>query len=110
MINPTYAACESAYAIENRRGSAARSCDREGRRDPHLARPGASGALRYALTYGTPDESAVSYADPDGSGGMRRIRDREVPYPIVSVARLMADFERNVRREIEHERSDPARG
>ena len=67
-------------------------------------------ALRYALTYGTPDESAVSYADSDGSGGVRRIREREVPYPFVSVARLVADFERNVRREIEHERSDPARG
>ena len=59
--------------------------------------------LKYSLFYGRPGERIVGYDNEAGKGDHRHYRDREEDYTFVSLARLIADFEADVRREIENE-------
>jgi hypothetical protein len=59
--------------------------------------------LKYSLFYGRPGERIIGYDNETGKGDHRHYRDREEPYAFVSIERLVADFEADVRREIENE-------
>jgi hypothetical protein len=59
--------------------------------------------LKYSLFYGRPGDRIIGYDNETGKGDHRHYRDREEPYAFVSIERLVADFEADVRREIENE-------
>lgn len=59
--------------------------------------------LKYSLFYGRRGERIIGYDNEAGKGDHRHYRDREEAYTFVSLARLVADFEADVRREIENE-------
>lgn len=61
--------------------------------------------LKYSLFYGRPGERIVGYDNEAGKGDHRHYRDREEPYAFVDFGTLIADFWRDVKREIENERS-----
>jgi len=54
--------------------------------------------LKYSLFYGYPGRRLVDYDNERAEGGHRHLDDRELPYPFVSVERLVADFLADVRR------------
>lgn len=58
--------------------------------------------LKYSLFYGYSGVRIVGY-DEAGKGDHRHYRDREEPYRFSTMERLVADFEADVRREIENE-------
>jgi hypothetical protein len=59
--------------------------------------------LKYSLFYGRPGERIIGYDNEAGKGDHRHYRDHEEDYTFVSLAKLIADFEADVRREIENE-------
>lgn len=61
--------------------------------------------LKYSLFYGRPGERIVGYDNEAGKGDHRHCRDREAPYAFESLEKLVADFEQDVKREIDDERS-----
>ncbi len=61
--------------------------------------------LKYSLFYGRPGERIVGYDNEAGRSDHRHYRNREEPYQFRSLAQLIGDFERDVRQEIENERS-----
>src|SRR3954453_11321179 len=54
--------------------------------------------FKYSLFYGRPGERIVGYDNEAGNGDYRHLRKHEEPYILVSLARLLADFEADVRR------------
>lgn len=61
--------------------------------------------LKYSLFYGRPGERIIGYDNEAGKGDHRHYRDREEIYAFTSLEKLVADFERDVKREIDDERS-----
>lgn len=61
--------------------------------------------LKYSLFYGRSGERIIGYDNEAGKGDHRHYRDREEPYAYTSLEALIADFERDVRRELENEGS-----
>ena len=61
--------------------------------------------LKYSLFYGRRGERVVGYDNEAGKGDHRHYRDREEPYPFTTFEALLSDFWRDVRKEIEDERS-----
>ena len=59
--------------------------------------------LKYSLFYGRPGERIIGYDNETGKGDHRHYRDREEEYAFVSLERLIADFEADVRGEIADE-------
>jgi len=59
--------------------------------------------LKYSLFYGRPGERITGYDNEAGKGDHRHYRDREEAYLFISLEKLIADFEADVRREIENE-------
>jgi hypothetical protein len=59
--------------------------------------------LKYSLFYGRPGERIIGYDNETGKGDHRHYREREEAYIFVSLEKLVADFEADVRREIENE-------
>lgn len=59
--------------------------------------------LKYSLFYGVPGERIVGYNNEVGKGDHRHYRNREEPYAFISLERLIADFEADVRKEIEND-------
>jgi hypothetical protein len=60
--------------------------------------------LKYSLFYGRPGERIIGYDNEAGKGDHRHYREREEPCLFVSLERLVADFEADMRKEIENER------
>jgi hypothetical protein len=61
--------------------------------------------LKYWLFYGRPGERIVAYDNEAGKGDHRHYRDLEEAYVFSTIERLIRDFEQDVRREIDNERS-----
>jgi len=61
--------------------------------------------LKYSLFYGRPGERIIGYDNEAGKGDHRHYRDREEPYVFRSLEQMLADFERDIHREIGDERS-----
>jgi hypothetical protein len=61
-------------------------------------------ALKYSLFYGRPGKRIIGYDNEAGKGDHRHYHDREEPYRFSTFERLLADFWRDVTREIENER------
>ena len=59
--------------------------------------------LKYSLFYGRPGERIIGYDNEAGKGDHRHYRQIEEPYVFVSLERLIADFENDVRKEIDNE-------
>ena len=59
--------------------------------------------LKYSLFYGRPGERIIGYDNEAGKGDHRHYRAQEEPYIFISLAKLIADFEADVRKEIENE-------
>lgn len=70
--------------------------------EPSTERPH---GLKYSLFYGRPGERIVGCDNEAGKGGHRRYRDREEPYAFTNLEALIADSERDVKQELENERS-----
>jgi hypothetical protein len=60
--------------------------------------------LKYSLFYGRPGEQIIGYDNETGKGDHRHYRRDEERYAFVSLERLIADFEADVRKELENER------
>ena len=60
--------------------------------------------LKYSLFYGRPGERIIGYDNEAGKGDHRHYRDREEYYSFVSLERLIADFEADIRKEMADER------
>ena len=61
--------------------------------------------LKYSLFYGRPGQRIISYDNEAGKGDHRHYRGREEPYAFTTLERLIADFERDVKRETDDEGS-----
>ena len=61
--------------------------------------------LKNSLFYGGPGEPIIACDNEAGKGDHRHYREKEEPYIFETLAKLLSDFEADVRREIEHERS-----
>ncbi|PZM17096.1 toxin-antitoxin system TumE family protein [Rhizobium tubonense] len=61
--------------------------------------------LKYSLFYGRPGERIVAYDNEAGKGDHRHYRDVEETYVFTTLERLIKDFERDVRQEIDNEGS-----
>lgn len=59
--------------------------------------------LEYSLFYGRPGQRIIGYDNETGKGDHRHYGDREESYQFASFRRLIMDFWRDVRREIERE-------
>ncbi|MBN9078782.1 MAG: hypothetical protein J0H84_21450 [Rhizobiales bacterium] len=59
--------------------------------------------LKYSLFYGRPGERIIGYDNEAGKGDHKHYRNREEAYIFISLEKLIADFEADVRREIENE-------
>lgn len=57
--------------------------------------------LKYSLFYGRPGERIIGYDNEAGQGDHRHYRDREERYVFISLDRLIADFLKDVRKELE---------
>jgi hypothetical protein len=55
--------------------------------------------LKYSLFYGRKGERIVGYDNEAGKGDHRHLRGVETPYAFTTFERLIADFQRDVRRE-----------
>ncbi|MBB3929100.1 hypothetical protein GGR25_000119 [Kaistia hirudinis] len=62
--------------------------------------------LKYSLFYGRPGERIVGYDNEAGKGDHRHYRNVEEPYAFRDFETLLADFWRDVRRELGHERDE----
>lgn len=60
--------------------------------------------LKYSLFYGRPGERIIGYDNETGKGDHRHYRGDEEPYAFTSLEKLVADFERDVKQEIDNER------
>lgn len=58
--------------------------------------------LKYSLYYGKDDKRLVGYDNERGKGDHRHYDDQEQPYAFTTVARLLADFDADIRR-LRHE-------
>ena len=59
--------------------------------------------LKYSLFYGRAGERIIAYDNEAGKGDHRHYRDSEERYRFDSLAKLLSDFETDVRREIEQD-------
>jgi hypothetical protein len=66
-------------------------------------------SLKCSLFYGRPGERSVGYDNEMGKGDHRHYRARQERYLFVSFERLLADFWKDVRAEIENERGQGPR-
>ncbi|WP_245427055.1 DUF6516 family protein [Mesorhizobium sp. YM1C-6-2] len=57
--------------------------------------------LKYSLFFGRPGERIVGYDNELGKGDHRHHRTRQQPYAFSTIETLIADFEADVRKEIE---------
>ncbi len=57
--------------------------------------------LKYSLFFGRPGERIVGYDNELGKGDHRHYRARQQPYAFSTIETLIADFEADVRKEIE---------
>lgn len=57
--------------------------------------------LKYSLVSGRPGNRIIGYDNEAGKGDHRHYRETEKPYDFVSLERLIADFETDVRKEIQ---------
>lgn len=57
--------------------------------------------LKYSLFFGRPGERIVGYDNELGKGDHRHYRARQQPYAFSTIEALIADFEADVRKEIE---------
>jgi hypothetical protein len=58
--------------------------------------------LKYSLFFGRPGERIIAYDNERGKGDHRHYRSRQETYAFSSINALIADFEADVRREIEN--------
>ena len=65
--------------------------------------------LKYSLFYGRDGRRIIGYDNETGKGDHRHYRDHEEPYEYTTFEMLFADFWRDVKKEIENERSHAAR-
>ena len=61
--------------------------------------------LKYSLFYGRPGERIVGYDNEAGKGDHRHYRLTEHPYSFRDFETLLADFWRDVRKELDDERN-----
>jgi hypothetical protein len=66
--------------------------------------------LKYSLYFGKPGERIVGYDNEAGKGDHRHLRNREEPYTFVSLEQLIIDFQADVRKELQDERSQNSGG
>lgn len=59
---------------------------------------GSTHRLKYSLFFGDPGRRMVAYDNERGKGDHRHLNQAEAAYEFVSVARLLADFQADVRR------------
>jgi hypothetical protein len=59
--------------------------------------------LKYSLFYGRPGERIIGYDNEAGKGDHRHFQGVERPYRFSSFEKLMAEFWRDVRKEIDNE-------
>jgi len=59
--------------------------------------------LKYSLFYGRPGKRIVGYDNETGKGDHRHHRGKERPYRFTTFEALLADFWRDVNKEIENE-------
>ncbi len=57
-------------------------------------------ALKYSLFYGRPGKRIIGYDNESGKGDHRHYRGREEPYVFVDIATLLADFQRDIEKEL----------
>ena len=60
--------------------------------------------LKYSLFFGRHGERIIGYDNEAGKGDHRHYRGREENYVFVSLERLIADFEADIRKEMANER------
>jgi hypothetical protein len=60
--------------------------------------------LKYSPFYRRHGQRIIGYDNETGKGDHRHYRDREENYAFVSLERLIADFEADIRKEIANER------
>jgi hypothetical protein len=58
--------------------------------------------LKYSLFFGRPGERIIGYDNEAGKGDHRHYGNREERYEFTTLEKLIADFEADVRKEIEH--------
>jgi hypothetical protein len=59
-------------------------------------------SLKYSLFFGRPGERIVGYDNELGKGDHRHYRKQQQRYAFTTIEKLIADFEEDVRKEIEH--------
>jgi Family of unknown function (DUF6516) len=69
---------------------------------PHATQERRHG-LKYSLFFGRPGERIIGYDNEAGKGDHRHYRGKEERYVFVSLERLVADFEADIRKEIANE-------
>lgn len=57
--------------------------------------------LKYSLFFGRPGERIIGYDNEAGKGDHRHYREQEKPYVFSTLERMIADFEDDIRKEIE---------
>jgi hypothetical protein len=65
--------------------------------------------LKYSLYFGRDGQRIIGYDNESGKGDHRHYRNREEPYRFTTFEMLIADFWRDVHKEIEDERSQAPR-
>lgn len=65
--------------------------------------------LKYSLFFGRPGERIIGYDNEAGKGDHRHSRQIEEPYVFRNFETLLADFWRDVRKELDRERHSPER-
>lgn len=65
--------------------------------------------LKYSLFYGRDGQQIIGYDNETGKGDHRHYRDREERYVFTTFEMLISVFWRDVKKEIENERSQAAR-
>jgi hypothetical protein len=58
--------------------------------------------LKYSLFFGLPGERIVGYDNELGKGDHRHHRKQQQPYAFTTIERLIADFEDDIRKEIQN--------
>ncbi len=61
--------------------------------------PPSTHGLKYSLFYGRPGERIVAYDNERGKGDHRHYRSTELPYEFTSLAKMLQDFEMDVKNE-----------
>lgn len=62
--------------------------------------------LKYSLFFGLRGERIVGYDNETGKGDHRHLRGREEPYRFIDLETMIADFQKDVTRELRHGRID----